>query len=282
MPSRGCSGRYSEQGQGLLCARRAMVGTAACGPPSRGGPPGLGSRRTLWRRHLRAPSPLSPSLRRQALSARRHLLRRLFARRHSRVHQDVRHRNVRSPGPLRRAADRGDLRHRRQRHPLRLGRGPRHGQGADHHRLPHAGQGRRGEEGPGRGGQRRGGRQAQGERGDEEQRGVPRLPDREAAAGPGRLGSCGPRVPLRPQARGPQGEGGGGRARRREEDDAGAPGGAHEDRTRPSWRWTRPPGRWARPSCGLLCGHGPRPLVRGGVACSEGSHETWGQLRGGE
>mmetsp|Transcript_96074 Transcript_96074/g.296284 ORF Transcript_96074/g.296284 Transcript_96074/m.296284 type:complete len:233 (-) Transcript_96074:293-991(-) len=54
MPSRGCSGRYSEQGQGLLCARRAMVGTAACGPPSRGGPPGLGSRRTQRRRHLRA------------------------------------------------------------------------------------------------------------------------------------------------------------------------------------------------------------------------------------
>ena len=35
------------------------------------------------------------------------------------------------PAPARRAADRGQVRHRRQRHPQRLGQGPRHRQGAD-------------------------------------------------------------------------------------------------------------------------------------------------------
>ena len=36
-----------------------------------------------------------------------------------------------SAGAARRAADRGQVRHRRQRHPERLGQGPGHGQGAD-------------------------------------------------------------------------------------------------------------------------------------------------------
>ena len=35
------------------------------------------------------------------------------------------------PAPARHAADRGQVRHRRQRHPQRLGQGPRHQQGAD-------------------------------------------------------------------------------------------------------------------------------------------------------
>ncbi len=52
-------------------------------------------------------------------------------------------------GAARRAADRGDLRHRRQRDPQRLGQGPRHRQvaGDHHHRLLRPGQGRGREDG---------------------------------------------------------------------------------------------------------------------------------------
>ena len=51
----------------------------------------------------------------------------------------------------RRAADRGHVRHRRQRHRQRLGQGPRHGQDAEHHhhRLLRPGQGRGREDGAG-------------------------------------------------------------------------------------------------------------------------------------
>ena len=47
-------------------------------------------------------------------------------------------------GPARRAADRGDVRHRRQRHRQRVRQGPRHRQdaGHHHHRLVRPGQGR--------------------------------------------------------------------------------------------------------------------------------------------
>ena len=62
-------------------------------------------------------------------------------------------------GAARRAADRGDVRHRRQRHPRRQGQGPRDRQGAagPDHRLVDALQGRRGQDGPRRPGARRGG-----------------------------------------------------------------------------------------------------------------------------
>ena len=49
-------------------------------------------------------------------------------------------------GAARRAADRGDLRHRRQRHRQRVGQGPRHAEGTEdhHHRLVRPQQGRSG------------------------------------------------------------------------------------------------------------------------------------------
>ena len=71
-------------------------------------------------------------------------------------------------GAARRAADRGDLRHRRQRHRQRLGEGPRHRQGAeDHHHgveRPREGRGRADDEG-GRVARRRGQEAPRGDRG---------------------------------------------------------------------------------------------------------------------
>ena len=62
------------------------------------------------------------------------------------VQQEARHVRADRPaaGAARRAADRGHLRHRRQRHRARLRQGPRHRQGAvdDHHRRLRAAQGR--------------------------------------------------------------------------------------------------------------------------------------------
>ncbi len=90
-------------------------------------------------------------------------------------------------GAARRAADRGHLRHRRQRHRARVGQGPGHRQGAvdDHHRPVVAGQGRHRPDGPRRRGPRRGRPAAPGGgRGPQPGR-HPRLPDREDAQGPG-------------------------------------------------------------------------------------------------
>ena len=88
-----------------------------------------------------------------------------------------------SAGAARRAADRGHLRHRRQRHRQRVGQGQGHRQGAAD---PHPGVGRpvrsrHREDGQGRGGARRGGQEAQGRgRGEEPRRGAGPL-DREGA-----------------------------------------------------------------------------------------------------
>ena len=63
------------------------------------------------------------------------------------------------PAPRGVPADRGHLRHRRQRHRARVGQGPGHEQGAvdDHHRPVVADQGRHRPDGQGRRGPRRGG-----------------------------------------------------------------------------------------------------------------------------
>ena len=88
-----------------------------------------------------------------------------------------------SAGAARRAADRGHLRHRRQRHRQRLGQGQGHRQGAAD---PHPGLGRplgqrHREDGQGRRGPRRGGQEAEGAgRGQEPRRGARPL-DREVA-----------------------------------------------------------------------------------------------------
>ena len=74
------------------------------------------------------------------------------------------------PAPRGRAAGRGHLRHRRQRHPQRVGQGPRHGQGAGHHhhRLLWPDEGRHQQDGPGLRGPRGGGQAApRGDRGHE-------------------------------------------------------------------------------------------------------------------
>ena len=99
------------------------------------------------------------------------------------VQQEARH--VRAgrprPGAARHPADRGRVRHRRQRHRQRLGQGPWHGQGAagDHHRRVRPGQGRHPAD-DGRGGEvRRGGRQAPRRGGDPQPRRHAGLPDRE-------------------------------------------------------------------------------------------------------
>ena len=92
------------------------------------------------------------------------------------------------PAPRGVPADRGHLRHRRQRHRARVGQGPGHQQGAvdDHHRSVVARQGRHRPDGQGRRGPRRGGPSAQGGgRGPQPGRHA-RLPDREAAQGAGR------------------------------------------------------------------------------------------------
>ena len=88
-------------------------------------------------------------------------------------------------GAARRAADRGRLRHRRQRHRARVRQGPRHRQGAvdDDHRRLGAAEGRHRADDEGRRGARRGGQAPpRGGRGPQHRRPA-RLPDREV---PGR------------------------------------------------------------------------------------------------
>ena len=93
-------------------------------------------------------------------------------------------------GAARRAPDRGDLRHRRQRHPRRQGQGPGDRQGAagPDHGLVDALQGRRRQDGPRRpGARRRGSPAARGRRDPQPGRG-PHVPGRADAQGPGRQG----------------------------------------------------------------------------------------------
>ena len=83
------------------------------------------------------------------------------------------------------AADRGDVRHRRQRHPQRLGQGPGHRQGADDQDrvLRRPDQGRdRADAARRRGARRRGQEEARAGRGPQQRRAA-RLPAREAAEG---------------------------------------------------------------------------------------------------
>ena len=92
------------------------------------------------------------------------------------------------PRPAWRAADRGHLRHRRQRHRPRVGSGQGHRQGAvdDHHRSVVAAQGGHRAHGARCRGPRRGRPPApRGGRGAQQRR-HPRVPDREAPARPGR------------------------------------------------------------------------------------------------
>ena len=108
------------------------------------------------------------------------------------VQQDARQVPARRPaaGAPRRAADRGHLRHRRQRHRARVGQGPGHEQGAvdDHHRSVVARQGRHRPDGQRRRGPRRGGPPApRGGRGPQQRRHA-RVPDREGAPRAGRQG----------------------------------------------------------------------------------------------
>jgi molecular chaperone DnaK len=67
-----------------------------------------------------------------------------------------------STGSARHAADRGHVRHRRQRHRQRVGQGSRHREGAAHHHhdVERPEQGRSGPHDEGRGGARRGGQEA--------------------------------------------------------------------------------------------------------------------------
>ena len=96
-------------------------------------------------------------------------------------------------GAARRAADRGHVRHRRQRHGQRVGEGPRHRQGAEdhHHRVERPQQGRGRADDEGRRVARRGGQEAA--RGDRDaQQGRPGgLRRREDAAGHGRQARAG-------------------------------------------------------------------------------------------
>ena len=84
------------------------------------------------------------------------------------------------------AADRGHVRHRRERHPQRLGQGPRHRQGAEnlHHRFQRSDQGRDRAHAQGSRSARRRGQQGQGVHRDPQPGRQPRLPVREAAQGP--------------------------------------------------------------------------------------------------
>ena len=96
-------------------------------------------------------------------------------------------------GAARHAADRGHLRHRRQRHRQRLGQGQGHRQGAadPHPGLGRAVRGRGREDGPRGGRARRGGQEAQGrDRGREPCR-QPDLLDREEPEGVRRQGGAG-------------------------------------------------------------------------------------------
>ena len=109
------------------------------------------------------------------------------------LQQDARQVPARRPaaGAARRAADRGHVRHRRQRHRPRVGQGPGDQQGAvdDHHRSVDARQGRHQPDGQGRRGPRRGGPPApRGGRGPQQRR-LARVPDREGAARAGRQGA---------------------------------------------------------------------------------------------
>ncbi|CAA9482207.1 MAG: Chaperone protein DnaK, partial [uncultured Solirubrobacteraceae bacterium] len=124
--------------------------------------------------------------------------------------------------PARRAAGRGRLRHRRQRHPLRVREGPGHGQGAEDRDQGRRRPERRGDQVDGlrRRDARRGGPQGPRARGGPQQRRERRLPGRAPAQGPRRGGG---RV-LQDGHRG----GHQGRAR---QPDLGGPGGDHlEDR----------------------------------------------------
>ncbi len=150
------------------------------------------------------------------------------------------------PAPRGHAADRGDLRHRRQRHPARLGEGPRHRQGAEHpHRGveraeragdPEDGEGRRGPrgrgpapQGDGRGAQP--GRLA-GLRGGEEPQGARReARRRDEVAGRERTG---------PSARGAQGR----RHRGHHRGERGAAGGLAQGRGRALPAGRPAPGWW--------------------------------------
>ena len=99
-------------------------------------------------------------------------------------------------GSARRAPDRGDVRHRCQRHPRRQGQGPGDQQGAagPDHRVVDARQERRGPDGPRRPGARRGGPPAaRGGRDPQRGRG-PDVPGRARGQGPRRQG------PVRGQA----------------------------------------------------------------------------------
>ena len=93
-------------------------------------------------------------------------------------------------GASRRAADRGHLRHRRERDPRRQGQGPgdRQGTAGPDHGVLDARQERRGPDGPRRAGARRGGQDpARGSRDPQPGRG-PHVPGRANAQGPGRQG----------------------------------------------------------------------------------------------
>ena len=108
------------------------------------------------------------------------------------LQQDARQVPARRPAasPPWRAADRGHLRHRRQRHRPRVGEGPCDQQGTvdDDHRAVHARQERHRADGQGRRSARRGRPQAsRGGRGSQQRR-LDRLPDREGAARAGRQG----------------------------------------------------------------------------------------------
>ena len=178
-------------------------------------------------------------------------------------------------------ADRGHLRHRRQRHRERLRQGPRHRQGAAHHHhllVQHVQGGHR--QGRPRGGEvRRRGRQAQG-RGRHPQRRRPDgLSDREDPLRDGRQARPGRQERGRKQAPGPEDRADGHRQRRHQARhrgaDAGLLQGQREDvpgrepagRSRRGLRPEpagRPPGRPAGRRPGLLRRrlHGRRRQVR--------------------
>ena len=148
------------------------------------------------------------------------------------LQQDARQVPARRPaaGAAWRAADRGHVRHRRQRHRPRVGQGPGDEQGAvdDHHRSVDARQGRHRPDGQGRRGPRRGGPPApRGGRGPQQRR-LARVPDREGAARAGRQGAGRGEGRRRAAARRPQ-EGARGQRHRRHQGgqrdaDVGQPG----------------------------------------------------------
>ena len=106
-----------------------------------------------------------------------------------------------------RPADRGHVRHRRQRHRERLREGSRHRSRAadDDHRRHRARQGRDRPHDEGCGSSRRGGPPAARGGRDPQQRGQPRLPDREAVEGQRRQGRAGRAREDRRRAQGAQG-----------------------------------------------------------------------------